>query len=55
MQIGLFDEEKRMEKLSKLGDSLVRLNKAIDWEQFRPILANALKKESNLDYSPRFQ
>ena len=46
MQIGLFDKEHRMEKLSKLGDSLVRLNKVIDLEQFRPVLANTLKKES---------
>ena len=46
MQLGLFDKENRLEKLSKLGDSLVRLNKAIDWEQFRPILTTALKKES---------
>lgn len=45
MQLGLFDKENRLEKLSKLGDSLVRLNKAIDWEQFRPILATVLKKE----------
>ena len=45
MQLGLFDKENRLEKLSKLGDSLVRLNKAIDWEQFRPVLATVLKKE----------
>ena len=45
MQLGLFDKENRLEKLSKLGDSLVRLKKAIDWELFRPILTAALKKE----------
>ena len=45
MQIGLFDQEERMEKLSKLGDSLVKLNKTIDWEKFRPILADTLKKK----------
>ena len=45
MQLGLFDKENRLEKLSKLGDSLVRLNKAIDWEQFRPVLTAVLKKE----------
>ena len=45
MQLGLFDESSRMEKLSKLGDSLVRLNQVIDWEQFRPILTDVLKKE----------
>ena len=46
MQMGLFDKEDRMEKLSKLRDSLVRLNKVINWEQFRPVLIQALKKES---------
>lgn len=46
MQIGLFDKEKRLEKLSQLGDSLVRLNKVIQWEMFRPILSRALSKEA---------
>ena len=46
LQIGFFDQEERMEKLSKLGDSLVKLNKTIDWEKFRPILTNTLKKEA---------
>lgn len=45
MQIGFFSEENRLEKLSKLGDSLVRLNTVINWEQFRPILKKATKKE----------
>lgn len=40
MQLGLFEKENRLEKLSRLGDSLVRLNKVIDWEQFRPALAS---------------
>ena len=44
MQLGLFDTENRLKKLSKLGDSLVRLNKVIDWEQFRPVLTTILKK-----------
>lgn len=45
MQIGFFSEENRMEKLSKLGDSLVRLDKVIGWEQFRSILEKATVKE----------
>lgn len=45
MQIGLFDEEKRLEKISALGDSLEKLNRVIEWEKFRPILNKALKKE----------
>ena len=45
MQMGLFDEENRLEKLSQLGDSLVRLNSVIQWEIFRPVLEEALRKE----------
>jgi len=37
---GLFSEENRLEKLSKQGDPLERLNKVIDWEYFR----NAVEK-----------
>jgi IS5 family transposase len=44
MQIGLFDESKRLEKLSKLGDSLERLNKVIHWEMFRPLLEEVFVK-----------
>ena len=45
MQMGLFDEESRMEKLSRLGDSLVRLNSVIPCEIFRPVLDKALRKD----------
>lgn len=45
MQMGLFDEENRLEKLSQLGDSLVSLNSVIQWEIFRPVLEEALWKE----------
>lgn len=44
MQINLFAEETQLERLSKLGDSLERLN-VIDFESFRPILNEVLKKE----------
>ena len=43
---GLFGEEFRLEKLSKLGDSLEKLNKVIDWEIFRGILNDCFKKEN---------
>lgn len=46
MQIGLWDESLRLEKLSKLGDSLEKLNHAIDWEMFRPKLTNVFKKQA---------
>lgn len=43
-QIGIFDESNRLEKISKLGDSLETLQKAIDWEMFRPLLNKAMRK-----------
>ena len=47
MQIGFWDESLRLEKLSELGDSLERLNNAIDWEIFRPTLNKVFKKQAN--------
>lgn len=46
MQIGFWDESLRLEKLSQLGDSLERLNNAINWEIFRPTLNKVFKKEN---------
>ena len=46
MQIGIWDESQRLEKLSKLGDSLEKLNRAIDWELFRPKLTKVFKKQA---------
>lgn len=46
MQIGFWDESLRLEKLSQLGDSLERLNNAINWEVFRPTLNKVFKKEA---------
>ena len=46
MQIGIWDESQRLEKLSKLGDSLEKLNRAIDWELFRPKLTKVFKKQT---------
>jgi IS5 family transposase len=41
-----FDEYYRLEKLSQKQDPLERLNKYIDWQIFRPLLTEALEKES---------
>ena len=46
MQIGLWDGSLRLEKLSKLGDSLEKLNQAIDWDLFRPKLTKVFKKQA---------
>jgi hypothetical protein len=43
-QKSFFDEDDRLTRLSKLGDSLERLNSSIDWEFFRPMLNVALEK-----------
>jgi IS5 family transposase len=45
MQIGIFDEIERLERLSALGDPLTRLNQVINWEMFRPVLQQAFRKE----------
>ena len=45
---GLFDEEERLNILSKLGDNLETLNKKINWELFRPILRNISDEHSRI-------
>lgn len=44
-QLGLFDWEKRYDRIDKGGDPLVKLNRAIDWEGFRPLLRKVREKE----------
>ncbi|MEG2597654.1 MAG: IS5 family transposase [Oscillospiraceae bacterium] len=44
MQLGFFTEDNRLEKLSKLGDSLEKLH-VINWEAFRPTLNIVFKKK----------
>jgi IS5 family transposase len=44
-QPGLFDEENRLATLSKLGDNLEKLDEAIEWERFRPILTDGFRGE----------
>jgi IS5 family transposase len=45
-QKGFFDENDRLEELSRLGDPLEKLNKHINWEGLRGILTRTLKKET---------
>ena len=44
-EVGLFDVEERLMKLSEVKDPLVRLKQRVNWEQFRPILESVLRKE----------
>lgn len=54
-QRGFFDEDSRLETLSKLGDSLEKLSKTIDFEIFRDDISAVFKKnEHNLGGRPPF-
>jgi hypothetical protein len=44
-QIGFFEESNRLEELSKNGDPLEKLNKAMNWNIFLPILNRVFEKE----------
>ncbi|MDO5396449.1 MAG: IS5 family transposase [bacterium] len=45
-QIGFFDEENRLDKISNLGDPLETLKRTINWEMFRAVLTHACRKEN---------
>lgn len=45
IQIGMFDESNRLRDLSKLGDPLEKLDRAVDWGIFLPILTKVFDKE----------
>jgi len=44
MQISFYDEENRLEKITKLGDSLEQLNKIVDWKIFVSALNRAIPR-----------
>jgi IS5 family transposase len=44
MQISLHDSENRLEKLTKMGDSLEQLNSIVDWKIFVPVLNRAIPR-----------
>lgn len=54
MQLGFFDWQNRFEKLDKNGDPLVKLNKVVAWDSFRPALerVRAKDKKSNAGAKP---
>ena len=43
--LGLFDDHFLLEKLTKLGDPLQKLNEYIDWKIFEPRINEAFKNE----------
>ncbi len=44
-QIGLFDVENKLAELSAIGDPLEKLNNAINWKNFKPVLNKVFRKE----------
>ena len=52
-QRSFFDEENRMEKISKIGDPLEMLNKVIKWEMFRNILKKAVVRKETTSKGER--
>ena len=52
---GLFDDQFRLEKISKLKDPLEKLNRYINWEDFRSIIDQAFREtEPSLGGRPPF-
>ena len=47
MQLSIFAEEQRLNKISKLGDTLEKLNEIINWLVFIPILNAAIPREKS--------
>jgi IS5 family transposase len=43
-QLRLFGAEAQLNKLTKLGDPLVKINAVINWEMFRKTIENAIRK-----------
>jgi len=44
-QPGLFDQQEILSRRDKKGDVLVRLNNAVEWKVFEPIIKKALSKD----------
>jgi len=44
-QLGLFDIENKLTELSKMGDPLEKLDNAINWKTFKPVINKAFRTE----------
>jgi IS5 family transposase len=47
MQYSFFNEEERLEKITKLGDPLEQLNALVNWSVFKPVLEKAIPRIDN--------
>jgi hypothetical protein len=50
----LFGVETQLEKLSKLGDPLLKINGLIDWEMFREPIETAIRKDMSKGGKPPY-
>lgn len=53
-QLYIFGTETQLEKLSKLGDPLTKINKLIDWEMFRKPIETAIRKDNSKGGRPPY-
>ena len=53
-QIHLFGAETQLERLSKLGDPLEKINKKVNWEIFRKPIESAIRKDRSKGGKPPF-
>jgi len=53
IQPGFFDFQDRLSKIDKNGDPLTKLNEAINWELFRPVLEKARDKKRTSNVGPK--
>ena len=44
-QMGFLDEDRRLSRLSEMGDPLEKVSRVVDWEMFRPLLNKVFHKE----------
>jgi IS5 family transposase len=54
MQSYLFGIETQLEKLSQLGDPLLKINELIDWEMFREPIESAIRKDMSKGGRPPY-
>jgi IS5 family transposase len=54
MHPGFFDHQDRLALLERLGDPLPKLDKTVQWEQFRPLLATLYKAGGNKGGRPPY-
>jgi IS5 family transposase len=53
-QLRLFGTETQLERLTKLGDPLLKLNAVIDWEMFREPIETAIRKDMSKGGRPPY-